>query len=89
MTTSTDWAEELQEDFRHEAARPIRWELWASQTIVALQNRNSGQCGDDERGERAAKMLREVAEYLDRQYDSGFDHIPLMPLSGFNLSYDR
>ena len=89
MTTTTDWAEELREDYEHKAARPIRWGLWASQTIAALQQRNSGQCGDSERGDRAAKMLREVAEYLDRQYDSGYDGIALMPMAGFNLSFDR
>lgn len=91
MTTAsaTDWAEELQEDFRHESARPIRWNLWANQTLDAIRHQNSGLPYDAEHGERAVKMLREIAAYLDQQYDSGFDGIALMPLSGFNLSLDR
>lgn len=85
----TDWAQELREDYLHSPVRPIRWELWASQTITSLRNQNSGQPGDAEHGDLAAKMLREIAGYLDKHYDQGFDGISLMPMSCFNLSFDR
>lgn len=88
MTTTVTWADELRQCL-HPSARPIPWHLWAQQTITALRSIDSGEPCDAERGERAATMLREIASYLDDQYNSGYDGIAIMPLSGFNLSFDR
>jgi hypothetical protein len=64
--------------------RPIRWRTWADATIDAL----SGHCLPWER-DHAIDMLYGIADYLDHQYDGGYDGIALTPRERFTLTYDH
>ena len=78
----TDWSK----CDEHDSCNPIRWREWAEQTIRAISD--EGNLLRSER-EHACDMLLQVADYLDVQYDGGFDGIALVPREGFVLTYDR
>ena len=64
--------------------RTIRWDQWARETIDALRNKRGPYDGD-----HAADMLLKIAEYLDAQYDIGYEGIALTPRENFTLTFDH
>jgi hypothetical protein len=77
---SRDWTKRASDNPGHE---PIRWRQWAEQTITVLEGANpSGY------SRRAEAMLLAIADYLDDQYDGGYDGIALLPREDFVLTFE-
>lgn len=78
----TDWTK-CQES---PSCNPIRWCDWFSQAINAVRkmDRTAGYDGD-----HAIDGLMVIANYLDVQYDGGYDGIALLPRENFVVTFDR
>lgn len=70
----------------HATCQPVRWREWMERAIEAIRMMDQGTPFP---GEHASEALLRMGDYLDAQFDGGYDGITLVPRENFVMTLDR